>query len=447
MAKKNAPPVGEAMLRRIRSRGDSLISYLAERPLHDRWFAALKLADRGKTRDMMDLFKDAVDRDADLSGLVRKRTISMMGRPVVFSPPPGFETDAEALEVAQNVRRLLLVESRHFKRQLSHLMSATTTSYAVCYIAWKTNTRGEYVPHLQDERGRNFGYDLDRLELGIPKDAYYGGDVTPLSEYPDLFVVHEPMAGLSAYPWRRGAMRSCIVPSFIKRNALSYWLVLAERFGMPQVFAKVPAGTDHDGQSQNALVAEVGNSLESLGRHWWAVFGKDIEIDKIAGSGEAKPEVHKELTSWANTEMAIALLGQNLTTEVSGGSFAASETHRWVADDIHLADAVELAETITQQLVEPLVRYNWPGAPVPTVEITTGRKQVFKTEHYWAGICNQDEVRRTMGHEAKPNGTGSAFVDPQKPPAVPGSPTGPKPSGPGDDSNDVGGPGDTRPDE
>lgn len=437
------PPIVEAMPGV--SGHQQLVDYLAENPKHGTWFSAMRSADFGDTSRMQDVFSDALDRDARLRGLNQKRATSMMGRPIVFRPPEGFEGDEVAQQRAKDVRRILLLHSRKFRSMLSHLMSAPLNCYAVSPITWAANGYGEWVPHLRFEHSNRFGYHRETRELGFFKGRFRGGiDVDPLHNYPDQFVVHEPMAGRSDYPWRRGAMRSCIVPSFIKRNGLRYWLVLAERFGMPQVYARV-GDVDYDNQSSDTTVGQIRAALSSLGRYWYAVFGKEVEIEKIEGSGEADAEVHKALTEWANTEMAIAILGQNLTTEVSGGSFAASETHRWVADDIHLADAVELAETITQQLIEPIIRYNWPGDPVPVCEITTGRKQVFQTEHYYAGVCNADELRRSLGHDAKPDGTGSAFFPhPITPSPVAGADTGPAPADP-DDGNGPGGDGDTKP--
>src|SRR5690606_30981865 len=101
-------------------------------------------------------------------------------------------------------------------------------------------------------------------------------------------------------------------------------------------------------------------ALKNLSRVWSMVVTQGVEIESIPGSGNVSADVHKALIEWAETTESIAVLGQNLTTKVEGGSFAAAEAHRYVAGDIHLADATELGETITQQLIAPLVRYNWP---------------------------------------------------------------------------------------
>ncbi|MGE0400831.1 MAG: DUF935 family protein [Kofleriaceae bacterium] len=438
-----SPTVAEGFV--APSSHEQLVQYLAESADHRNWFSAMRAADLGDTRNQTDLFLDAQVRDPRLRGLASKRVTAMMGRPIVFKPPPGFEHDKDALESAALVTRALLVESRGFRSKLQHLSSATVLGPTAIEKVWTQNANGEWIPHLVDRRSHanRFGYHRDKLEIGFYRNGRNGWDIVPLSEYPDSFVWHEPMAGLADYPWRRGAMRSCIVPSFIKRNGLKYWLTLAERFGMPQVYAKTPFGTDDDGENSSSTIGKIKASLASLGRYWYAVFGNDITIEKIEGSGEADAEVHSALIEWANLEMAIALLGQNLTTEVTGGSFAASETHRWVADDIFITDAVELAETITQQLAEPIIRFSRPGSPVPICEINTGRKQTFTVEDLVNGVCTQNELRHTKGHPAKPEGTGGDEYLPvgTQRPKVAGAPTGPKPAqpkedGPRDESSD-----------
>lgn len=415
----------------------SLVRFEALEPDPQKWFAAMSRADRGDTASMMDLFADARDRDSHLDGIARKRAQSLMGRPITFRPPEGFERDREALEVASSVRRILLNDARFiasaghalgFKSALTHLMSAPGDGYAVAPMTWRTNARGEIVPLLEWAHSNRFGFDPDSWRIGFYESAYRGGKVCALSEYQDRFLVHIPMNGRSDYPWRRGAMRSCIVPSFLKRHGLRFWLVLTERFGMPQPYALVPPNLDKQIESSTAdTVGKVRQALQNLSRHWSAVFTEGVKIESIPGSGNVSGEAHKELINWAETTMSIAMLGQNLSTKVDGGSFAAAEAHRYVAGDLHLSDATELAETVTQQLCEPIVRYNWPGAPVPVCEISTGYKQPFKTEHVVAGICTPDEFRRSNGHEPLPDGQGAELRAPQQ---VGGTP-GPEPAPPG----------------
>lgn len=408
---RNGPPIAHVLP--PPRHGQRLVDYLAVDAEPEDWFRVMRRADDGDTGPMMDLFSDARDRDSHFDGLLRKRVQSLMGRPMVFRPPEGFETNARAREIAAKARTILLTESRAFRAMLAHLMTGAPYGYAVSPIRWATNRDGFAVPHLQWAHPNRFAFHRETKELGFYAGAYRGTqDVRALSEYPDLFVAHVPMGGRSDYPWRRGPARSCIIPSFIKRQGLRFWLTLTERFGMPQPYARVERGVDHDGKDPDDTIGQVEAALLGLSQHWSAVFGKDIEIDSIPGSGSVRAEVHKELIDWAEMTQSIALLGQNLSTKVEGGSFAAAEAHRFVAADLHLADAVELAETITQQIIEPVVRYNWPGEPVPVCVINTGHKTPFSREDVEQGIASPDEYRRDLGQEDIADGSGAELRDP-----------------------------------
>lgn len=406
---KSGPPVPQVMAPPVPHA--QLVSYSAINAEPDDWFRIMQNADSGDTGPMMDLFSDARDRDSHLDGVVRKRVQQMMGRPFVFHPPVGYERDKEAIDACTFVSRALLEESRGFRSQLCGLMAGAVYGYAVSKIRWRTNGAAERIPHLEWEHPNRFGWDRETRKLGFysgPYRSHYS--IKPLSDYPDCFVAHVPMGGRSDYPWRRGPMRSCIIPSFIKRQGLRFWLVAAEKYGQPKPYAIVPPGIDDDGQSNASTIAVVQESLNKLNStHWAATFTKGIEIGNIEGAGTVTGEVQKGLIDWAEMTMSIAILGQNLSTKVEGGSFAAAEAHRFVAGDLHLADAVELAETISQQIVEPLIRYNRPGAPLPVCEITTGAKQVFDHRDVELGIASADERRRTLGHDAIPDGKGAEY--------------------------------------
>lgn len=62
-----------------------------------------------------------------------------------------------------------------------------------------------------------------------------------------------------------------------------------------------------------------------------------------------------------NTEIAIVVLGQNLSTEISGstGSRAAAKVHNDIREDILKADVENLSSMIKSQVLAPFVKYNY----------------------------------------------------------------------------------------
>lgn len=62
-----------------------------------------------------------------------------------------------------------------------------------------------------------------------------------------------------------------------------------------------------------------------------------------------------------DTNIAIAVLGQNLSTEISGstGSRAAAKVHNDIREDILKADVETLSSMVKAQVLAPFVKYNW----------------------------------------------------------------------------------------
>ena len=78
---------------------------------------------------------------------------------------------------------------------------------------------------------------------------------------------------------------------------------------------------------------------------------------------EAKTwEMFPKQIETANAELSILLVGQNLTSEVQGGSFAAAKIHQNVRDDLVRFDAEALATTLREQVLSWWAEFNFGDA-------------------------------------------------------------------------------------
>lgn len=359
-------------------------------------------ADHGYTWDLFDLFEDSRDRDSRLDAVCRSRILAIQSCSVVVTPPVGWADDPDAKRVAENTQ-IILDESPRFRSEIAHLAHGTLYGVAVSEMLWARDRRGWRVPVLHWRHGNWFGY-LDNTQIAH-RSAQHSTALTPLSDYPDQFVVHSPMGGRSSYPWRRGAIRPRMFASLAKRWDYRFWLGLLERWGQPQVFANIV-----DGENPQ-IRDEVLSALNALSEDWAAIFPDGVSPQAIPMSGQISSEAHARFVEMQNTEDAIAILGQNLTTEVQGGSFAATEAHRAVARVILTADTEELGETLTQQVAVPIVKYNWPGAPVPRIRLIP-KSEPWTLEDVREGVCSEDEYREERGRPAKPDGLGKSYRQP-----------------------------------
>jgi hypothetical protein len=113
----------------------------------------------------------------------------------------------------------------------------------------------------------------------------------------------------------------------------------SEKYGMGIVKGLVPPGPDTEDK------ARFGASLRNLGAEPTIICpqgeggspGFDVKVEETRGEGW---QIFGDREKSLNTNIAVRVLGQNLTTEVSGtGSLAAGKVHEMVRGDIKRADS------------------------------------------------------------------------------------------------------------
>ncbi len=174
------------------------------------------------------------------------------------------------------------------------------------------------------------------------------------------WVLHAPAGRIRG--WMQGAVRA-IAPWWLARNyALRDWARYSERHGMPIGKASSPTGGDpeHIAAWRTALAQLGQESILQLPSSDNPEFGKfDFEWLETDGSGW---QGFKELIAQCNAEITLAVLGQNLTSEVKEGSFAAARVHADVRQAILEADARALSQTIYTQIARPYALVNFGDA-------------------------------------------------------------------------------------
>lgn len=100
-----------------------------------------------------------------------------------------------------------------------------------------------------------------------------------------------------------------------------------------------------------------------------AVIPDDSSVEIQEASKSSSAEIYEKLIDKMNAEISKAILGQTLTTEIgSAGSYAASNTHMAVRQDIIDADR-KLVESVINQLIRWIYEINFSNAVVPVFEM------------------------------------------------------------------------------
>lgn len=371
---------------------------------------ALRSADCGQTASLQAVYDSMLVRDGRLAGLARTRILAITSRRWAVRPPAGYEQDREALRVAQDVTTAFY-ETPAFARRRAELAQGILRGVGLLEHDWSLDRRGWRVSRPRYIDPSRVVVDAcgqwSKQDIGDTKPI-------PLSEWPDKFVIHSPSSGLALSPQRRGALRPLLPLALAKRFGLRWWLEMLERFGQPQVY-----GRALDPNASASFLDELADGLRKLSADWAAAFRGNVELSALPVS--INDEAHLKFCDFVNTEMAVNLLGGNLTTQVSDSQTFGSQAQDRVRGDLLAADLVELDETITDQWIAPMVRFNAPGAPCPVIETVVTASRPWSVAEYQAGLCTLDEYRTSNGQDALGDARGQAFAAPQLPPAYAGA--------------------------
>ncbi len=161
-------------------------------------------------------------------------------------------------------------------------------------------------------------------------------------------------------PYGEPDLGACFWPVTFKRGGLKFWVTFTEKYGTPWAVGKLPRN------SQPGEVNELAAKLAQMVRDAVAVIPDDASVELLTTSTTSNAEMFEKLLMYCRSEISIALLGNNQSTEASANlasAKAAQEVERSLRDD----DA-EMIKAGINQLIRWICEVNWPGTPVPVYD-------------------------------------------------------------------------------
>jgi phage gp29-like protein len=156
-------------------------------------------------------------------------------------------------------------------------------------------------------------------------------------------------------PYGFPELSRCFWPVTFKKGGMKFWVIFTEKYGMPFIVGKHPRGT---GKTDTDNLADM---LEQMVQDAVAVVPDDSSVEIMEASGKAaSADIYQKLLEYCDKEISIAILGQNLTTEVKGGSYAAAQSHMAVRQDIVDGDR-RLVESVFNELIRWIYELNFGG--------------------------------------------------------------------------------------
>lgn len=294
---------------------------------------------------------DSVIGDSRVQACLASRTSAIQGRPMQFKQP-------DKLKGSRAAKECYDAWTEHWPSMATEPVLSDMQVWGALFGFWTGqvlwDTSGPvWKPYIQPWHPQYTYYHWQyRLYVAMTQDGQ-----VPIEPGDGHWVLHAPYGEYRG--WMRGAIRA-IAPWWLARNyALRDWARYSERHGMPIGLAKTPAGADIP------LIDAFRLAVSQLGQE--SILQLPTSGDPMIGSYDFQWLETKDqswdgflgLITQCNSEITLPLMGQNLTTEIKEGSFAAARVHGDVRQAIVEADARALAQTIYVQLARPFAAINF----------------------------------------------------------------------------------------
>lgn len=161
--------------------------------------------------------------------------------------------------------------------------------------------------------------------------------------------------------WIRGAIRATTEPFLGRHWALRDWLRYSELHGLPVEIAETPMSADPVERSQ------FGDQIANRGSNTAILMGKGVDKDssydyRLVEATDRNWESFPGLRGTCDMAIVLAIMFQNLTTEVSEGALASTSSHMEIRDASNSDSNTAWRNTIHDQIARPFAYFNFGDA-------------------------------------------------------------------------------------
>ena len=304
----------------------------------------LEEAESGDLRAQAELFADIEEKDGHIYSEMSKRKRAVVGLDWRIMPPPS-GSDAErklAEEVGGWLNRLT-----DFEDLMLDLLDAVGHGFACCEIEWQ-QIDGLWLPKSFIHRPQGWFKVSGADEVRLVKEGAPDGEA--LWDLGWIVHKHRSRSGILA---RGGLMRTLVWPYLFKNYSVRDLAEFLEIYGLPTRIGRYPVGAD-DTDKHTLLQA-----VRDIGHNASGIIPETMNIELLdAAGGSSDPFM--AMIDWADKTSSKAILGGTLTSQADGktSTNALGAIHNEVRHDLLVSDAKQLAGTLTQQLILPLLQLN-----------------------------------------------------------------------------------------
>ncbi|OOF44020.1 hypothetical protein BKK51_10155 [Rodentibacter trehalosifermentans] len=306
--------------------------------------------------------------DSHVGGCVRRRKAAIKGLEWRLTPTGNEKTD-EILTA--------LFDRLPISQIINQILDATLFGYQALEVMWESKD-GLFLPVAVEGKPQEWFVFDEENRLMLRTKEHYNGDLVPEKK----FLLATQQADYMN-PYGRADLAMCFWAATFKKGGFKFWLEFMEKYGSPWLVGK------HPRQAQTHEIDELLDSMEAMLGTAVAAIPDDSSISMLESASKgASSQVFDDFLRYCKSEIAIALLGQNQTTEAEANRASATaglEVTRDIRDD----DA-SLVEGVFNQLLTWICELNFNVETLPTFEL-------FEQESIDKLQAERDKILTEMG--------------------------------------------------
>lgn len=302
-------------------------------------------ADQGDIMSQAELFEEIEEKDPHIFSQLQTRKLAVTGLDWTIQPASNSEQDKFIAEMVEK----WIKKIPKFNEVRMDILDAIGKGISVSEIDWDIDKDGyTVISGIEWIHPKNIIWDTLTDEMKVCTKEYPAG-----ISFPDnKFVVHKYKAK-SGHPSRAGVLRVVSWMYLFKNYDLKDWVSFCEVFGMPLRLGK------YNSAASDADKKNLADAIINLGTDAAGIIPDTAMIEFVESNKTSSAEIYEKLARYCDEQTSKAILGQTLTSDSGGGSYAQGKVHADVRHDLTVADAISLDGTITECIIKPLVLFNF----------------------------------------------------------------------------------------
>lgn len=286
--------------------------------------------------------------DPHLGGCVRRRKASIKGLQWRLTTTNNHKVD----EILARVFEHLALNTI-----MTEMLDAMLFGYQVMEVMWEQRDGLLLPTKIVGKPQEWFVFDEDNQLRFRTKQDWFLGELLPERKF--LLLTQE-----ASYtnPYGMGDLSKCFWATTFKKGGFKFWLEFTEKYGSPFFVGK------HHRTASDKEKDDLLDSLETMVGTAVTAIPNDSSIEIIEATGKsASSDVYREFLKYCKAEIAIAILGQNQTTEAEANR-ASSQAGLEVTEDLRQDDA-QMVQTAFNQLLQWICELNFHVEQLPKFEL------------------------------------------------------------------------------